>query len=297
MEKIKQGYKQTDIGVIPEDWEVKSINDSFRFLNNATYSRAELDSEGIVGYIHYGDIHTKYNEFIDFDHNTLPKVSDSKALRYKLVQDGDIIMADASEDYVGLCKSIEVKNIRNNKAIAGLHTILMRGKANLYENGFKAYLFLVPDVRKQLIGLATGMKVYGVSKSNLPQVLLPLPTSNEQTAIATVLSDTDALITALDKKIVKKQQIKQGVMQQLLTGKKRLPGYTGEWAFIRLGGVTDISRGGSPRPIENYLTNDVNGITWISASCYSANINCIIFCNWRCIKGIFIITNPIYFWN
>jgi type I restriction enzyme S subunit len=263
MERIKQGYKQTDIGVIPEDWEVKSIGESFRFLNNATFSRAELDSNGTTGYIHYGDIHTKYNEFIDFDLHKLPCISDSKALKYKLVQDGDIVMADASEDYVGLCKSVEIKNIKNNKVIAGLHTILMREKTSQYKNGFKGYLFLVPDVKRQFVGLATGMKVYGVSKSNLPQVLLPIPTLEEQTAIATALSDTDALIAVLDKKIAKKQQIKQGAMQQLLTGKKRLSGFSGEWVKKTIFEIGRVITGSTPSRANPDLWN--GDFVWVSA--------------------------------
>lgn len=247
MEEIKHGYKQTDIGLIPEDWEVKSINDAFRFLSNATYSRAELNSDGDIQYVHYGDIHTRFNEFIDFSSVVLPMISEKQAKKYPLVQEGDILMADASEDYVGLCKSVAVKNIDKKKVIAGLHTILIREKANNYKNGFKGYLFLVPEVKKQLWGLATGMKVYGVSKSNLPQILVPVPPLNEQTAVATALSDTDALIAALNKKIAKKQQIKKGAMQQLLTGKKRLPGFGGKWVVKKLGECfTKIIGGGTP---------------------------------------------------
>jgi type I restriction enzyme, S subunit len=231
MEKLKQGFKQTDIGVIPEEWEVKSVNEIFKFLSTATFSRAELSDEGEIQCLHYGDIHTKFNEFVDFNSVTLSKVTGKRSLNYALLQDGDIIMADASEDYVGLCKSVEVKNISNKKVISGLHTILLREKNETYENGFKGYLFGVPEVKKQLNGLATGMKVYGVSKKNLTQVLVPVPTPTEQKAIATTLNDVDALITALNKKITKKQQIKQGAMQQLLTGKKRLPGYGGECKY------------------------------------------------------------------
>ncbi|MCL4482770.1 MAG: restriction endonuclease subunit S [Bacteroidetes bacterium] len=235
MEKLKQGYKQTDIGVIPEYWEVKSVNEIFKFLSTATFSRAELSDEGEIQCLHYGDIHTKFNEFVDFNSVTLSKVTGKRSLNYALLQDGDIIMADASEDHVGLCKSVEIKNITNKRAISGLHTILLREKNSIYENGFRGYLFLVPEVKKQLNSLATGMKVFGVSKKNLTQVLLPVPTQSEQTAIATALSNVDILISALDKKITKKQQIKQGAMQQLLTGKKRLTGFSGEWVETRLG--------------------------------------------------------------
>ena len=259
MDEIKQGYKQTDIGVISENWEAKSIDEIFKFLSTATFSRTELGVEGEIQCLHYGDIHTKFHEFIDFNLVTLPKLTGKRSLKYTLLQNGDLIMADASEDYVGLCKSVEIKNIANKKAISGLHTIFLREKSITYENGFKGYLFLVPEVRKQLIGLATGMKVYGVSKNNLTQVLLPVPTQSEQTAIATALSDVDALIAALDKKITKKQQIKQGTMQQLLTGKKRLPRFSGEWVEKKLGDCFNkVVGGGTPsRSVPEYWNGNI----------------------------------------
>lgn len=296
MEEIKQGYKQTDIGLIPKEWEVKSINEAFRFLSNATYSRAELNSDGDIHYIHYGDIHTRFNEFIDFNSVVLPKISEKQAKKYPLVQEGDILMADASEDYVGLCKSVEVKNIDKKKVIAGLHTILIREKASNYIDGFKGYLFLVPEVKKQLLGLATGMKVYGVSKSNLPQVLLPVPPLNEQTAIATALSDTDALISALDKKIAKKQQIKQGAMQLLLTGKKRLPGFSREWVEKKLGDVAEIKDGTHQTPryvgdgIPFYSVESVTNNDFTNTKKISIHEHAILTKSYRIEKGDVLMT-------
>ncbi|MDR0612558.1 MAG: restriction endonuclease subunit S [Dysgonamonadaceae bacterium] len=268
---IKKGYKQTEIGIIPEDWEVKCVKEIFVFLSTATYSRSQLGNTGKIQCLHYGDIHIKYNNFVDFNKIELPKILNQRNTKYALLQDGDIVMADASEDYVGLCKSIEIKNIKETKAISGLHTILLREKGKEFANGFKGFLFDIFFVRKQLVDLATGMKVFGVSKKNLESILLPIPTFPEQTAIATVLSDTDALITALDKLIVKKKLIKQGAMQQLLTGKKRLSGFSGKWVEKKLGEIGEIGRGrvishneiskstGNKYPVYSSQTQD-NGI-------------------------------------
>lgn len=217
-------FKQTELGLIPEDWEVKRVDEIFRSLSTATYTRAELGTEGETQCLHYGDIHSLFNEFVDFSFIELPKVIEKRVKNYSLLQDGDIVMADASEDYLGLCKSVEIKNIRNKKAISGLHTILLREKNSVYENGFKGYLFLIPEVRKQLIELATGMKVYGVSKKNLGQVLLPIPSKPEQTTIAQILTDMNNEIVRLEADRNKYEQIKAGMMQQLLTGKIRLTG-------------------------------------------------------------------------
>ncbi len=100
-----------------------------------------------------------------------------------------------------------------------------------------------------------------ITKLKLNRIVLPpVP---EQTAIATTLSDIDTLIENLEKLIAKKRSIKQGAMQELLTGKKRLEGFSGELEYVVLGEKSDIFRGGSPRPIQNYLTDDPNGVNWI----------------------------------
>jgi len=240
---IKKEYKQTKIGVIPKDWDVISYGDAFDFLSTASYSRANLSDNGEVLYIHYGDIHTTWNYFLDFKKNTLPTIEKIKVKNYSFIKDGDLIMADASEDYDGIGKSVEVQNITTNKAISGLHTFLLRGKEGIFVDGFKAYIHSNRLVKASMDKLATGLKVYGVSKTNLRTIRIPRPPLPEQTAIATILSDTDALIERLEKLIEKKKNIKQGTMQQLLTGKKRLPGFSGEWETKALGSFSDIKTG------------------------------------------------------
>ncbi|MCX6803750.1 MAG: restriction endonuclease subunit S, partial [Candidatus Diapherotrites archaeon] len=106
-------------------------------------------------------------------------------------------------------------------------------------------------VKSQLDRLATGMKVYGVTKGNIKAVLIPLPRKREQLAIAQVLSDTAGLIESLEMLITKKKNIKQGAMQELLTGKKRLPGFKGEWETKKLGKVAEMSSGGTPLTSNN----------------------------------------------
>jgi len=131
-------------------------------------------------------------------------------------------MADVSEDYEGIGKSIEVKGLGSRKVISGLHTFLLRDKAENFINGFKGYLHLSKFVKKQFDHMATGLKVYGVSKANLKLIEIPLPPSAEQTRIAKILFDIAQEITALETKLAKAKKIKQGMMQNLLTGRIRL---------------------------------------------------------------------------
>ncbi len=228
--EVKDGYKKTDIGVIPEDWDTITYEKAFAFLSTATYSRDMLSKDGDVVYIHYGDVHTKFEHKLDFVMCSLSFVTKEMAKNYNFIKDGDVIMVDASEDYSGIGKSVEVKNIGDKNAISGLHTFLLRDKNNVFVNGFKSYIHKNQLVKSSYDRLATGLKVFGVSKKNLKTIQIPYPPEHtEQKAIATALSDTDELIASLDKLIIKKRNIKQATMQQLLTGKKRLPGFSGEW--------------------------------------------------------------------
>ena len=205
-----------------EKWELKTYGEVFNFLTTATYSRAELKENQEVGYIHYGDIHTKLNFFLDTETFEFPTVSYQQAKNYHYLRDGDIIIVDASEDYDGVGKSVEVRNIKNKKIISGLHTFLLRDEKKILVDGFKGYLHASSFIKKQFDTLATGLKVYGVSRSNLKKVLIPVPSKEEQQIIANTLIDMDKEIEALEQKLHKYRMIKQGMMQVLLTGKIRL---------------------------------------------------------------------------
>jgi type I restriction enzyme S subunit len=107
-------------------------------------------------------------------------------------------------------------------AVAGLHTFLLREKCPNFALGFKGHLGNLKSLHEQFLRVATGMKVYGVSKTALKDLTLNVPPIPEQTAIAAILSDMDAEIAALEAKLAKARQIKQGMMHKLLTGRIRL---------------------------------------------------------------------------
>jgi type I restriction enzyme, S subunit len=216
-----KGTKPSELGEIPEDWEVKTYGEVFTFLSTSTNSRADLSEGGDFGYVHYGDIHTEWNNKLDFNKESLPRIS-KNIVSSAFVMDGDLIMADASEDYEGIGKTVEVFNVGDKQLVAGLHTFLLRDKEKVLADGFRGYLHSIPAVKSSFDRLATGMKVYGISKNNLSSVCIPVPSLEEQTAIATILSDIDEEIQALEQRLGKTRQIKQGMMQELLTGKTRL---------------------------------------------------------------------------
>lgn len=216
-----KGTKQSELGEIPEDWDIKTYGEVFTFLSTATNSRADLSEDGDFGYVHYGDIHTKWNNKLDLNKENLPTIS-KDIVRSAFIMNGDLIMADTSEDYEGIGKSVEVFNVGHKLLIAGLHTFLLRDKDKVFADNFRGYLYTIPAVKNTFDRLATGMKVYGISKQNLSAVCIPVPNIDEQTAIATILSDMDEEIQALEQRLSKTHQIKQGMMQELLTGRTRL---------------------------------------------------------------------------
>lgn len=221
----KPGYKQTEVGVIPEDWEVEALCDIFNISGGFSASRDQLTSEGHC-YLHYGDIHTSTKNFIDVraEYLDIPKLNiPLKRISSKsLLSDGDIVFVDASEDDEGTSKHVVIINPEGVPYISGLHTIVAKGKTASLDNGYKRYCFQTSDVKRQFYFYAVGTKVNGISKTNIKKVFIPLPPLFEQTAIATVLTDMDAEIAALEQRRDKTRDLKQGMMQELLTGRIRL---------------------------------------------------------------------------
>ncbi len=243
MQQPKPTFKHTEIGWIPEDWDIIKIGEHATFLNSGSLPKAEYTQNDTIYYIHYGDIHTSEKIILDIKNSELPTVPSNKVQSLSRLKDGDLIFVDASEDLEGIGKSIEIKNVDNLEVVAGLHTIALRFDERQLVNGFKAYLQYIPHFRKQLRTFATGIKVYAIQKKHIANAKLPLPPLPEQHAIANVLSDVDKLIETLDDLIEKKQAIKKATMHLLLTGKKRLPGFTGEWVKRKLGDVAVLLKG------------------------------------------------------
>ena len=227
---------------IPEGWSVKKLGECFQFLKTTSHSRGETQRSGEVHYIHYGDIHTKYNLHVSPSDIDL-FISESQAEKGSLLQNGDLILLDASEDYEGTTKCIELSNICNEKIIAGLHTLALRDKNKNFSDGFRAYITSMPWVKSNFWKQVTGIKVYGISKENLSKLKLLLPPLPEQEKIAGILSCWDDGIEKLSALIEKKKIQKKALMQQLLTGKHRLKGFSTPWHEVKLGDVFSIKKG------------------------------------------------------
>jgi type I restriction enzyme S subunit len=211
---------QTRLPGFHSGWEVKRLGDYATFLRNGVNSRAELLAEGRVRYLHYGDVHGCKDVYLSPDF--LPFLPDTKAASLDRLRDGDLIIADASEDVVGVSKSVEMRGLGIREVVAGLHTIAARFDKNVLADGFKGFLQFCPPFATQLRRLAAGTKVYATNRTHVASVEMRLPTVAEQAAIAAVLSDMDAEVSALEARRDKTRDLKQAMMQELLTGKTRL---------------------------------------------------------------------------
>ena len=177
---------------IPEEWEIKQVKEIFEFLKTGTNSRNDLAERGDVRYIHYGDIHQKWYLVLDCNSTEIPFIAKKKIKNVSLLQNGDLIIADASEDHEGSGTSVLIKNIGGKKIVSGLHTLALRDSSDHTASEFRAYITSIKFVKNQIIAYVTGISVYGLSKTNLKNIKIPIPSVTEQTKIASILSGVDA---------------------------------------------------------------------------------------------------------
>lgn len=205
------------------DWRVFQFNEVFDFVSNNAFTRAQMTDSGKVKNIHYGDILTKYGAYVKANSNNIPYIKEeidlSRFADKCYLQSGDVIIADTAEDET-VGKALEVIEV-DCSILSGQHTLLCRPKIRFAEK-FLGYYLNSSYYHNQLIPYIVGTKVSSVTRSSVSLTKLLVPEYEEQKAIASILSDMDDEITELEKKLEKYKQVKQGMMEQLLTGKIRL---------------------------------------------------------------------------
>lgn len=268
---VKPGYKQTEIGVIPEDWEVKSFKDVGEYFKGAGISMKDITLSGFPC-IMYGDIYVKFDTFFKSCDYRIDAITAKKSV---VAKPGDLLFTASGEtaEDIGRCVSYQ----GSEPIYIGGDIIALRPSSE-YDSLFLSYVQNSDYLKKQKASFAQGYSVVHIGTSNLQKVKFACPnTLEEQRRIAEALSDMDSFITSLEKVIEKKKAIKQGTMRELLTGERRLPGFLckrdykqteigvipTDWEVCLLGNVANIFRGGSPRPIQKYITGLQDGINWI----------------------------------
>lgn len=235
MEKLKQGYKQTDIGVIPEDWDVVELDDVSKYEGGSQPYLSYFSNRCLDGYIRLIQIRDyktdKYAVYIPSN------------LARKTCNENDIMIGRYGPPIFQILRGLNgAYNVALIKAIPNEKI----DQSYFYYTLKREDLFQLIELLSRRSSGQTGVDLIG-----LKAFKIGLPTKSEQFNIATALSNIDNLISALDKKITKKQQIKQGAMQQLLTGKNRLPGFSGDWVEKTIGQSLTIKHGKNQKDIED----------------------------------------------
>lgn len=244
---IKPGYKQSEAGVIPEDWKVKSLH-QFAAIKTGPFGtllKASEYSEGDgVPLISVGEIREGFLRITDHT----PRLSEAvtRRLPQYVLRRGDIVFGRKG----GVERSALIRRPQEGWVL-GSDGISIRPTPD-YHSEYLAIQFQSARIRDWLLQNATGTTMPSLNQQILRNVSVPFPpTKAEQEAIAEVLSNADALIESLEQLLTKKRQIKQGSMQELLTGKKRLPGFSGKWKTRRMEDVADTdpeNLGSNTRP-------------------------------------------------
>jgi type I restriction enzyme, S subunit len=240
--KIKTNkYKQTKVGVIPEEWEVKKLRSLGKFSKGAGVRKDESLS-GEIPCVRYGELYTKHHNYIKRFYSFISKDISLNAQRLKF---GDILFAGSGETKEEIGKSVAF--IDNFEAYAGGDIVIL--SPNNVEPLFLGYLLNAPFIQKQKTNKGQGDAVVHISATQLGKITIPIPpTFAEQTAISTALSDADALINSLEKLIAKKRLIKQAAMQKLLQPKK-------DWVVKKLGEICEITGAGVDKKINECEQN------------------------------------------
>ena len=232
---VSAGYKQTEVGVIPEDWEVVPLGSLGLFSKGQGIRKDEANS-GDLPCIRYGEIYTRHNDVI---RSFFSWISEDIAKNSKRLRKGDLLFAGSGEtkEEIGKC----VAFVGDQEAYAGGDVVILSPtKGN---SKFLGYLLNTPVVARQKASKGQGDAIVHISSSALSSIKIPFPPLTEQQAIAEALRDVDGLISGVDGLIAKKRLIKQGAMQELLTGQRRLPGFAGDWAVKSLAEICSMKSG------------------------------------------------------
>jgi type I restriction enzyme S subunit len=238
--EVKPGYKQTEVGVIPEDWEAAHIGDVCSFSDGSQPPRSTFKFAPTPGYIRLIQIRDyKSDDFASY----IPE-----PLARKRCTSEDIMIGRYGPPIFQILRGIEGAY---NVALIKTTPTPEVDREFFFSVLNQEPLFQLIEALSRRSSGQTGVEMPALKAYGLP--LPPLP---EQRAIATALSDVDGLLGGLDRLIAKKRDLKQAAMQQLLTGQTRLPGFHGEWEVKRLGDFGKCLRGVSYKGDSDLSTHD-----------------------------------------
>lgn len=244
--------------------------DVFDRVKSYSLSRSVETNENTgLKYVHYGDIHTKVADKI----NNESKIPNIQLRNYDTLQKGDLILADASEDYQGIAMPSVILDDTEFNIIAGLHTIALRPKEA--DSLYLYYLIKASTFRRHGYKTGTGMKVFGISLSNVLKFKTSLPTNEEQQKIGEFFKNLDDRIALQQRQIELLKESKQGFLQKMFPkdGERepevRFVRFNDDWKQIKLRDTNSFFTDGNygeSYPKESEMSNKYEGVPFLRGS-------------------------------
>src|SRR5258708_1567913 len=254
--KVKPGYKQTEGGVIPAERDVRSYSDICVKIQDGTHFSHKL---GGNDYQYITSKNIRFG-FLDISNADWIDAAQHKSIYQRCdVKYGDLLITKDGANTGNAALNNLDKEFSLLSSVA-----FLRFDSKRYVAGYFLQQILSTFGQQQIKAAMSANAITRLTLEKIKKLQFPVPAFSEQTAIAAALSDVDALITSLNQLIAKKRDIKQATMQQLLTGKMRLPGFSGEWGMERLGERCEFYSGGTPNTSNSSFYG--GNISWITSS-------------------------------
>ena len=262
---VRAGYKQTEMGVVPMNWQVSSLGGLVEYIKGFPFRASDYQQHGIR-IIRVSD--TKIDG-IRQDAGIFIAVNKISQYRRWVLRESDLIVSTVGSKppmYDSMVGKATLATRNDAGALLNQNAVILRSRS-WSPHGQKILHCHLQQERyiKHLEGIFRGnANQASITLRELFEYPIAIPSDeNEQRAIATALSDVDALLSGLDSLIAKKQNLKQAAMQQLLTGQTRLPGFSGEWGTKLIGEFADCTSGGTPSTsMANYWGGSIR---WMSS--------------------------------
>jgi type I restriction enzyme S subunit len=252
-------YKQAEIGLIPQDWQDCAIGDLNPFITSGSRGWAEFYSDRGTPFIRVTNLSRSsiYLDLTDLQLVDLP-AGENEGIRSQL-QNGDLLFS-VTGNYIG--KISYVDDSVSKPAYVNQHVAVVRFNSDKVDSHFVAYFMAGVNAQRHIRSVTDLGAKLGMSLATIHRIRIALPPLPEQRAIAAALSDMDALINSLDSLIAKKRDMKHAAMQQLLSGKIRLPGFKDAWVCEKLGKLSElITKGTTPTSIgRGFVQQGINFI-------------------------------------
>lgn len=228
---VKQGYKQTEIGAIPNDWNCTRFGEKVKIYRGGSPRPIQYYLTGAsygINWIKIGDVREN-DKYIS---STQEKIIPEGVSKSREVHVGDFILSNSM--------SFGRPYILNIDGCIHDGWLTIQEYKNTFSTEYLYYLLSSNIVYQQYISMAAGSSVKNLNKDKVSALTVIYPDIAEQERIAEALSDVDSMVSSLEKLITKKKAVKQGAMQELITGKKRLPGFDGDIKYKSLASLCAV---------------------------------------------------------